>query len=184
MLIHEGLSPHTILLKESPADADAALARMAGPLARELGVKVQLVRDEVIARERVRSTAVAAGAAIPHCRLTGISRFGVALLTADPPIRWDALGHSVDLVLMITGPRDAVSDHLRILANASRLLSSPAFRDRLRSAEKPEQVIRLVRVAEEVIEQQRHRDGMLGEIGGAAGDPGELEAAIAHLKWP
>ncbi len=184
MLIHKGLTPQTILLKESLSDVNAVLARMAAALAPSLGLEESLVRNAVTARERVRSTAVTDGSAIPHCRLAGIDRFGVALLTADPPITWDARGHLVDLVLMIAGPASAVSDHLRILANASRLLSSPTFRDRLRSAGKPEQVIRLVRVAEEIIEQQRHRDGMLGEVRGATGDLSDLEAAIAALEWP
>ncbi len=164
MLITDSLSPEAIHITDRTESAAAAIRALSQSLANALGCEPETIERAIMNRERTRTTAFANGAAIPHCRLAGLNRFASALMILQSPIRWDNEGHAVDTILMIAGPADNVSDHLRILANSSQLLDSPSFRAKLRKAPGPRQAYDLVAAAEKAVEQRRQEAGMLREL--------------------
>lgn len=164
MLVHECLSPETIEIAEHAENASAVITCLSEKLAACLGAEHETIARAILAREQTRTTAFANGAAVPHCRLNDLSRFGVAVMILRKPIRWDNEGHAVDTVMMIAGPSKDVSEHLRILANASQMLDSPALRAKLKQAPDAGSAHELLTAAEQAIEQRRSVEGMLREL--------------------
>ena len=186
MLVQESLSPETIEIIDRSDNAADVIARLSAKVSSVLGIEPDVVERATLDRERSRTTAFTNGAAIPHCRLPGLERFAVGLMILRQSVRWDNEGHAVDTVMLIAGPSDNVSDHLRILANSSQLLDSSALRAKLKSAPDAEAAYRLMEKAEEVVEQRRSREGMLRELrrdehNGAAGDI--LAEVVAKFEW-
>ncbi len=92
--------------------------------------------DELIARERLGSTALGHGVAIPHCRIDGLSVTVGALFRLAEPIDFDAPDDQpVDLVFVLVVPREARDDHLAILSNLARGFSDAERRRALREAD-------------------------------------------------
>lgn len=97
------------------------------------------VYDGLIARERLGSTAVGAGAAIPHCRLPGLENALVALFQLREAIPFDAPdGRPVQVVFVLLVPADATDDHLQILKLLAESLSDQEFRIGLLEADSDE----------------------------------------------
>lgn len=79
----------------------------------------------MLERERLGSTGVGNGVAIPHCRLEGMKNFALALTVCDRGINWNSIDHrSVHIVCAIAGPLEGTEDHLRLLAGAARVLNN------------------------------------------------------------
>lgn len=95
-------------------------------------------RDIVAAateRERLGSTGVGNGVALPHARIDGMGRVIAAFARLSEPIDFDSVdGRPVDLVCFLLAPADCGGAHLRALARVSRLLRRPELRQRLRAA--------------------------------------------------
>jgi len=86
-------------------------------------------------RERLGTTGLGSGVALPHARLDGIDRVFGAFATLDTPLDYDAIDERpVDLVAMLIAPKDGGSAHLRALARISRHLRREDVRSRLRTA--------------------------------------------------
>jgi PTS system nitrogen regulatory IIA component len=89
----------------------------------------------LLKRERLMSTALADGVAIPHARLRGLSRAVAAFGRSHAGIEWDAQdGQPTHLFFILVVPDDAQSAHLKLLAAASRLLHDAGCRARLMTA--------------------------------------------------
>ncbi len=164
ILIQHSLSPETVQILDAASGMEEVIGSLASVMAARLQVPRPMVEEAVLAREASRTTAFAHGAAIPHCRLAGLARFGAGLMILREPVRWDHEGHAVDTVLMVAGPSGEVAGHLRILANGSQLMDSPALRAVLRRAPDAESAWRLIEAAEQAIEERRGREGVLREL--------------------
>ena len=91
--------------------------------------------SNLLAREKLGSTALGEGIAIPHCRLSTCRSPVVALMTLQEPVDFDALdGAPVDILFFLTVPEEATQEHLNILAGLAQLLNEARFRDALRAA--------------------------------------------------
>ncbi len=94
------------------------------------------VFDELIARERLGSTGLGEGVAIPHCRLEATNSALGALIRLDAPVDFDAPdGVGVDLMFALIVPREGRETHLQILAEVARVFSDADNRGRLRAAQ-------------------------------------------------
>jgi PTS system nitrogen regulatory IIA component len=83
-------------------------------------------------RERLQSTGVGSGVAIPHGSMEGIERLTGAVLLCPQPIDFDAIdGAPVSIFFAVIGPKRATGEHLKTLARISRLLRDEGFRQRL-----------------------------------------------------
>lgn len=86
-------------------------------------------------RERLQSTGVGGGVAIPHGSLDRLERTIGAVLLCPEPIEFDAIdGGPVSILFAVIGPKRATGEHLKTLARVSRLLRDDRFRGRLISA--------------------------------------------------
>jgi PTS system nitrogen regulatory IIA component len=94
--------------------------------------EIELVLNE---RERLQSTGVGGGVAIPHGSIDRLDRTIGAVLLCPTPIAFDAIdGAPVSILFAVIGPRRATGEHLKTLARVSRLLRHDDFRTRLVSA--------------------------------------------------
>jgi PTS system nitrogen regulatory IIA component len=86
-------------------------------------------------RERLNSTALADGVAIPHGRLPGLRRVFAAFGRSRQGVDFQSLdGKPTHLFFLLVAPEDSAGPHLKALARISRLLKDPKFRDKLLEA--------------------------------------------------
>lgn len=96
---------------------------------------VEQVFGALMARERLGSTGIGEGIAIPHCRLDCISKPRGLLLKLDQPIDFDSLdGRPVDLVFVLLTPAADADVHLHVLSHLAGLFNQPEYREALRDA--------------------------------------------------
>ena len=90
-------------------------------------------------RERLGTTGVGQGIAIPHGRLANLEKIVGLFVRLDTPIEYDAVDKQpVDLIFMLLAPEGAGADHLKALARVSRLLRNQAACEKLRAAKSAE----------------------------------------------
>jgi mannitol/fructose-specific phosphotransferase system IIA component (Ntr-type) len=96
-------------------------------------------------RERVLSTGIGLGIAIPHAKIPGVTRFVVAVGRLASGIEFDAIdGRPVHLVVLIAGPQDAQDRYLRLLARLSGRLKQEEVRRRLMAAKTHEDIVAIL----------------------------------------
>ena len=92
--------------------------------------------DQLIAREKLGSTGLGQGIAIPHCRTANCPQPLETLLTLEDPVDFDSPDDApVDLLFVLLVPEAANQEHLDILAHVARLFSQPEFCAQLRAAD-------------------------------------------------
>jgi mannitol/fructose-specific phosphotransferase system IIA component (Ntr-type) len=107
------------------------------------------VAQALLERERVMSTGIGGGVAIPHAQSPGVRELAVSFVRIREDLPFDALdGKPVRLVFMIVGPEER-GGFIRVLARISRLLYTGDLQKELLAAEEPEQVIETIRREEE-----------------------------------
>lgn len=93
------------------------------------------VFEKLLSRERMGSTGIGHGIAIPHCRLLTCNSALGFLLRLKEPIDYDAIdGRPVDLVFALVVPEESTDEHLQLLATLATNFSQSEFRDALRCA--------------------------------------------------
>ncbi len=108
-------------------------------------IKPRDVVSAVMERERLGSTGVGSGVAIPHARLDGLDMVKAVFARLETPLEYDAVDdRPVDLVVLLLAPLDAGGDHLKALAQVSRLLRREETRARLRAAPNVESIYMLL----------------------------------------
>lgn len=106
-------------------------------------VTADTLLQSLLARERLGSTGLGNGIAIPHCRLKNIEVVVGALITLAEPIDFDAVdGKPVDIIFILLAPERALQEHLHALAALAELLNHADFRQRIRAATNAEQLYR------------------------------------------
>ncbi len=86
-------------------------------------------------RERLGSTGIGEGIAIPHGKLADLDRLFGLVARLEKPIDFEALdGQPVDVIFLLLAPEGAGADHLKALARAARVLREPGVIDRIRAA--------------------------------------------------
>ena len=121
------------------------LQRLSETLAAQAGVEASDVYDRLFEREKLGSTGLGAGIAIPHARFKDINKVYTVFATLDEAVDFDAIDEKpVDLVFALLAPQDAGADHLQALAAASRLLRSKEFCARVRGASSEDAVTALL----------------------------------------
>jgi len=94
------------------------------------------ITNVLIERERLGSTGVGHGVAIPHGRFNEINQISGVFVKLEKPISYDALDDQpVDLIFLLLAPEGAGADHLKALATVSRILRDQSICDKLRGAD-------------------------------------------------
>lgn len=104
-------------------------------------VKYQEVLSRLQQRERIGSTAIGHGVAIPHGRIPNLSRPICILISLKKAIEYDDKDKvAVDLIFGLLVPENATDEHLQILASLSNQLKLKEYREKLRAAETDEEL--------------------------------------------
>ncbi|HSP99852.1 MAG TPA: PTS sugar transporter subunit IIA [Candidatus Dormibacteraeota bacterium] len=133
------------------ADKTAVLRELAEHLARShAGIDPDRLVEVLWERERLGSTAIGDGIAIPHGKLPGLSGVIGAFGRHPAGVDFESLdGSPTHLFFLLVAPEDSVGQHLKALARVSRLLKDRAFRERLLAAPDRGALFRLIREEDE-----------------------------------
>jgi PTS system nitrogen regulatory IIA component len=137
MQIQNLITPGRTLCGIEGVSKKRALEILANTIAQDIpAIDADELFRRLIARERLGSTGIGYGIAIPHCRIDNCSGTVGALITLKQPIDFDAIdSEPVDVLFAMLVPEDAHSEHLQTLAALAGALNDADFRARLRAAE-------------------------------------------------
>ena len=128
-----------------------ALLEMSERAAELSGLNAREIFDALLQRERLGSTGVGNGIAIPHGKLEKAHRLFGVFARLDRPIDFEAIdGQPVDLIFLLLAPEAAGADHLHALATVSRLLRDAKLTEQLRGAKDAAAIYRILTEAEVV----------------------------------
>ena len=128
-----------------PADAVVAslkaknkkqlLQELSARAARLTGLEERYIFDSLLQRERLGSTGLGQGIAIPHGKFVGLKQIVGIFARLDTPIDFDAVdGEPIDIVFLLLAPEGAGADHLKALARVSRFLREGSAVEKLRAS--------------------------------------------------
>jgi PTS system nitrogen regulatory IIA component len=127
----EGVVPNLRATSKKQALQD--LARRAAEIT---GLAERAIFDVLIERERLGTTGVGNGIAIPHGKLASVTRIYGLFARLEKPIDFDSIDEQpVDLIFLLLAPESAGADHLKALARISRLLRDKSVCEKLRGTE-------------------------------------------------
>jgi PTS system nitrogen regulatory IIA component len=137
----ELLDSGAITVKVHASSKRQALSIVAEVAARYLDASASEITSKLMARERLGSTGVGHGVAVPHARLKGLDRMHGVFVRLDTPVDFGAVDEQpVDLIFALLAPADHPAEHLRALAKVSRALRQADLREHLRQAKSPDAV--------------------------------------------
>jgi PTS system nitrogen regulatory IIA component len=140
----ELLKLEDIALDVDVPDAGALLRRVAAMLAQQSRTPEAEVLEGLEARERLGSTALGHGVAIPHARLVRCGMASIAFVRTRTAIPFGSLdGRPVSLFLGLIVPKQANEKHLKLLAAAATMFSDRGFRESLKASADAAQVLGL-----------------------------------------
>lgn len=130
------VSPEAVLCAVKAGGKKQALQEIAQRAAATYGLETRAVLDGLLAREKLGSTAMGNGVALPHARIAGLGQIVGLFARLERPVDFEAAdGQGVDLLFTLLAPQEAGADHLRALAKVSRLLRDPDVRAKLRETD-------------------------------------------------
>lgn len=137
MLISDLLSPERIRIDVQSSSKKRLLELISEELARNSDeFSKREIFESLCARERLGSTGLGQGVAIPHGRVKGSKHVEASFIRLKKPLPFDAVdSQPVDLLFCLAVPEDCGEDHLKLLAQVAELFSDPDLLRQLREAE-------------------------------------------------
>jgi PTS system nitrogen regulatory IIA component len=151
MKIVDILSEEAVISELQGTTKEAVLLELAGHLA---GVHPEINANQLVEvlweRERLGSTAIGDGIAIPHGKLPGLRSVVAGFGRHRRGVDFQSLdGNPTKIFFLLVAPEDSVGQHLKALARVSRLLKDASFRDRLLAAESRAELYGAIREEDE-----------------------------------
>jgi PTS system nitrogen regulatory IIA component len=135
MLLTDLVATNAIIPALKVTSKKQVLAELAGKAAELSGQNERTVLEILQQREKLGSTGVGNGIAIPHGKLPKLHKLFGLFARLDRPVDFEALdGQPVDLVFLLLAPEGAGADHLKALARVARLLRDPDIARKLRES--------------------------------------------------
>jgi PTS system nitrogen regulatory IIA component len=145
MLISDLVTPAAVIASLKATSKKQALQELARRASELTGEPERTIFDVLLERERLGTTGVGDGVAIPHGKLANLPRLFGLFARLDRPIDFESIDEQpVDLIFLLLAPGGAGADHLKALARVSRLLRDRATREKLRGSETPEALYALL----------------------------------------
>ena len=139
MEIVDLLVPEAVLPTLKAQGKKQLLQELAEQAAKLTGIPERRIFETLNERERLGSTGMGQGIAIPHGRIPGLEHITGVFARLETPIAYDAVDNQpVDLVFLLLAPDGSGADHLKALARVSRLLRNQATCEKLRATSKSE----------------------------------------------
>ncbi len=136
MSLSDLISADAILPKLKAASKKQALQEMSEVAAKLTGMPERQIFEVLLERERLGTTGVGQGIAIPHGKLAKLNHIYGVFARLEQPVDFDSLDERpVDLIFLLLAPESAGADHLKALAKVSRLLRDRKVCEKLRSTD-------------------------------------------------
>ena len=133
MSLTDLITPTAVVPALKVASKKQAIQELAAEAAKLTGYSEQTIAEILLQREKLGSTGVGNGIAIPHGKLPKLGKIFARL---EKPIDFEALdGQPVDLIFLLLAPETAGADHLKALARIARLLRDPDVAQKLRESQ-------------------------------------------------
>ncbi len=131
LLTPEGVTAHLKVTSKKQA-----LQELSAKAAAVTGLSERAIFETLLERERLGSTGVGQGIAIPHGKLSELTRLHGLFARLETPISFDSVDDQpVDLIFLLLAPESAGADHLKALARVSRLLRNQKMVEKLRATD-------------------------------------------------
>lgn len=145
MEIVDLITPQSVIARLRAANKKQALQELAKRAAEITGLRERAIFDVLLERERLGTTGVGDGIAIPHGKLAELKRLHGLFARLETPVDFDAVDEQpVDLIFLLLAPEGAGADHLKALARVSRLLRDRSTCEKLRGADTPDALYALL----------------------------------------
>jgi len=129
------VTPRGVIAQLRAPTKRQVLQELARRAATMTGLTDKRIYDALAERERLGTTGIGTGIAIPHCRLPELTRLCGMFARLERPVPFEAIDDQpVDLVFLLLAPSEAGAEHLKALARVSRLLCDRAMCEKLRGA--------------------------------------------------
>jgi PTS system nitrogen regulatory IIA component len=144
-MVFELLTPKTVKTGLKASSKKALLQQLAAIAAPAVGLTESRIYEVLVERERLGSTGLGGGIAVPHARLPELSAVHGVFVRVSPPVDFDSIDRQpVDLVFMLLAPENAGADHLKALAQVSRLFRDKPLVEKLRGTNNADAVYALL----------------------------------------
>ncbi len=150
MEINNLLVPEGVVADLKATSKKQALQDLAKRAAEVSGLHERAIFDVLMERERLGTTGVGNGIAIPHGKLANLDRLHGLFARLEQPIDFHAIDERpVDLIFVLLAPENAGADHLKALARISRLLRNNGICDKLRGTDSAEALFAILTESQE-----------------------------------
>ncbi len=146
MKIAEFLKPESIISDLAATTKAGVLTELSASLSRVLpAVPPQRLTQVLEDREKVASTGIGEGVAIPHGKLPGITTLSASFGVSRTGVEFEAIDHKpTHLFFALVAPENSAGLHLKALARISRLFKNPSFRASILAAQSPAEIYALI----------------------------------------
>jgi PTS system nitrogen regulatory IIA component len=135
MQLNDLLNTDAIVSSLKVSSKKQALQELSQVAARVTGLAARDIFETLLQRERLGSTGLGQGIAIPHGKMKDLNRLYGIFARLDAPIDFDAMDNQpVDIIFLLLAPESAGADHLKALARVSRLLRDSSIVAKLRGS--------------------------------------------------
>ncbi len=143
--ISDLLADDIILIDEAASSKKQLLQNLAAHAAKSVGLDERLIFDTLLQRERLGSTGIGNGIAIPHGKLAGLNKTTAIFALLRKPIEYEAVDEQpVDIVFLLLVPENAGADHLKAVSRVARKLRYRELVSELRLTADPATVFALL----------------------------------------
>jgi nitrogen PTS system EIIA component len=139
------LQPNGVIANLRAANKRQALQELAKRAAQLVGKPERGVLEVLLERERLGTTGIGHGTAIPHGRMPDLPQIHALFARLEKPIDFEAIDNQpVDLIFLLLTPANSGADHLKALARISRLLRDKAMCEKLRGTDRADALYALL----------------------------------------
>lgn len=152
MRLTDVLLPETIMLNLAAREKVSAIQELATSAAKASGVRLDEMIRVILEREKLGSTGIGKGVAIPHGKLKSIRNPILGFGLSQEGVDFDALdGLPVYLFFLLITPENEPGTHIKLLSQIAKLMKNDMVKARLRQSSQPQQIIDILRSEEESI---------------------------------
>ena len=146
MKIVDFLSADEVFLDVSESSKADLLQKIAALAAPKTGYSAPVIFEALVERERLGTTGIGKGVAIPHARLAQLDNLFCAFIRVNPAVDFESIDRKpVDLVFILLVPEESGADHLKALARISKLLRNEEICQSLREVQTPADAMALIK---------------------------------------
>ncbi len=145
MKIVDILKPDCVIFEIKGETKNSILTSLAKPIAKAHSLDLDDMVTTLFSREKLGSTGIGDGVAIPHGKASGIKSITASIGKSTKGLNFDALdGKPCHIFFLLIAPADSTSGHLKALARISMMLKKPEFRQKLMQASSEMELYELI----------------------------------------